>query len=43
MKHEKNLEWGSILNALETTHNLTIREMCRILKTGRTFLKSLII
>jgi hypothetical protein len=37
MKHEKNLEWGSILNALETTHNLTIREMCRILKTGRTW------
>lgn len=37
MKHEKNLEWGSILYAIQTTHDLTIREMCRLLKTGRSW------
>lgn len=39
MKTEKNLEWGSILNALNTTHDLTIRGMCKLLKTGRTWVK----
>lgn len=39
MKYEKNLEWGSILLALQTTHDLTIRGMCRLLKTGRTWIK----
>lgn len=39
MRSEKNLEWGSILNALQTTHDLTIRGMCKLLKTGRTWVK----
>lgn len=39
MKHDKNLEWRSILHALETTHDLTIRGMCKLLKTGRTWVK----
>lgn len=37
MKHEKNLEWQATLDAIETTHNLTARDICNILKTSRTW------
>lgn len=35
MKHEKNLEWQTILEALQTTHTLSVRMICNLMKASR--------
>lgn len=37
MKHEKNLEWQTTLDALSTTHTLSVRMICNMLKASRSW------
>lgn len=43
MMSEKNIEWEKMLNALTTTHTLSIRRICQILKTNRVWVSAYVL